>query len=208
METREKRTFSVTIHNDGLRSRIDCGLCANCPRDDLKGCCHYSPTFTVVDLAYFALNQRNEILEAILTLPKKQFLAFEVRADALDDGSTYGRCPFHGSRGCKLPPLDREFICRQFICSGIKLWVEPEAKKWQLFWDKLVNYDTELYVVLGEGLKAEGLTLKDNWQQSLDYLAKEFELALKAYPQELLEYPKNETFVVTREVVRGKDWRI
>lgn len=205
----EIRRFTITMRNEGMRSRIDCTLCHQCPRDDRKGCCHYGPSFTVVDIGYLAFHGATHILDQIVALPRLTFLSHEVKADALPDDDGSFRCQFHSPQGgCLLPAPYREFICRQFLCPGVGVWHEPEAKKWQRFWDVLTEYDTEVYQRLGSSLHAQGLTLMAHWHESVDFLAVEYPKLLAHYPDELIKLPKEETFELERPVVYGKEWRI
>ena len=126
----------------------DCGKCNSIMGRSLckvknRGCCHYFPEFTLVDIQRMAvLDGGDKALDIILSCPGtivnnfnlysrghfdeaayEQYLASEniMETGSIKDHTIFFRtCPFviPGS-GCRLPPRFRTTVCNFFICAEI-----------------------------------------------------------------------------------------
>jgi hypothetical protein len=96
------KEINLIFHNLGLRTYIEVDLCAECPRQDDKGCCgFYSPVFYPTDLAYLYLHQP-EMIEKIFSFDHLTVLDHSVTVNNVPEGDSY-RCKFHSKNGGCLP---------------------------------------------------------------------------------------------------------
>lgn len=207
---KENREIQLTFHNRGLRSYIEVDLCGECPRQDNKGCCgHYSPVFYSTDLAYLALNQPS-LLELIFSQPHLTILDASVTVNNEIDGASY-RCRFHKPEGgCVLEQLERESVCRHFICPGIAWQQEAGLEAWRDFFELLEDYEIMLNERIAARLARIDLTLRDPGTRS-----QYFETLKEIYLQEISDLPEtirnqaaDEQYRLVRLLSYGEDWEL
>lgn len=202
------KDIKLVLHNRGLRSYIEVDLCAECPRQDDKGCCgHYSPMFYPGDFAYL-LRRRPELVEQILSLDNVTILDSSVTVNKTIDGDCY-HCHFHQTAGgCLLEQDERESICRHFVCPGIDWESEPSLIHWRNFFAKLFEYEIEINNRIAETMREKGLTLRDKTRRAEFF--SELTLMFKEIdsnpPEFMKECPAEETAVISRVISYGKDW--
>lgn len=126
----------------------DCGKCSSIIGKSLcnvtaRGCCHYFPEFTLVDIQRMVLLEEGEqALGLILSHPGTIINNFNIYSKGSFDKAAYDQyissgnlmqagsirdhtiffrsCPFvEPGRGCKLPPRFRTTVCNFFICEEI-----------------------------------------------------------------------------------------
>lgn len=204
------KEIKLVFHNQGLRSYIEVDLCAQCPRQDGKGCCgYYSPVFYPTDLAYLYIN-RPALIDYIFTLDNLTVLDASVTANNDRDGESY-RCKFHSrDGGCLLTQLERETICRHFVCPGIDWQREPDLQHWNRFFNNLFDYEIEINNRITNELTARGLTLRkpslhDQFKLELLRL---YDIELHNLPDFFNECPPVETFKVKRVISWGHNWSL
>lgn len=202
------KDIAIVFHNQGLRSFIEVDLCAECPRQDDKGCCgFYSPVFYPTDLAYL-LMEKSEMIDYILKLDHLTILDASITVNNMIDGNSY-RCKFHNKEGgCLLSQSLRESICRHFVCPGIGWWEEESMQDWRVFFEKLSNYEIELNNQWASILKEQGLTLRDPAlrPQFFAELKKLYHHELNNLPDFIGLMPKKDSRSLTRSLSFGKDW--
>lgn len=204
------KEIKLVFHNEGLRSYIEVDLCAQCPRQDDKGCCgYYSPVFYPTDLAYLYLH-RPALIDYIFSMDDLTVLDTSVTVNNDKDGESY-RCKFHSKDGgCLLTQLERETICRHFVCPGINWQREPGLQHWNRFFNELFDYEIEINNRLAEELTSRELTLKNPAQreQFQEKLLRLYAIELEHLPDALNECPPIETFTITRPISWGHDWTL
>lgn len=163
METEIRLKF----HPYGLRSYIEVDLCAQCPRQDDKGCCgYYSPVFYPLDFYYLKVHAPH-VIDKIWSLPHLTILDHSVTVNSFpdDDGGYY--CQFHRREGgCQLPQQCRESICRHFVCPGIDWQSEESLAEWKDYFAGLESLEIRLNQMIAEQLTAKGLSLRHPDQRS------------------------------------------
>jgi len=205
-----EKNIQVIFHNCGLRSYIEVDLCAECPRQDDKGCCgYYSPVFYPTDLGYLYLNQP-DLLEHIFSLEHLTVLDASVTVNNVIDGDSY-RCKFHRKEGgCFLSQSSRESICRHFVCSGIGWWEEESIQDWRIFFDKLTDYEIEINNHWAELLKEQGLTLREPAQRERIFmeLGKMYQEETSKAADFINSMPAKECRTLNRTLRFGSDWQL
>ena len=204
------KEITLIFHNQGLRSYIEVDLCAECPRQDFKGCCgYYSPIFYTTDLAYLSLHQP-ELIEHIFQLEHLTVLDHSVTVNNYPEGDSY-RCKFHSkSGGCLLGQTLRESICRHFVCAGIAWWEEPELAAWKNFFEALTDFEIELNQHLADNLQASGLTLRDPAlrDEYIQALLDHYIRATENAPDFITNMPVVERFTISRQLSFGQEWKL
>jgi hypothetical protein len=204
------KEIKLVFHNQGLRSYIEVDLCSQCPRQDGKGCCgYYSPVFYPTDLAYLYMNNP-ALVDYIFTLPDLTILDASVTVNNDKDGESY-RCKFHSQEGgCILTQLERETICRHFVCPGINWQQEAALQHWDQFFTQLFDYEIDVNNRITTRLVANGLSLKNPSQRARfqDELLRLYQAELQDLPNFLTAYPRLETFSVQRPITWGNDWTL
>ncbi|MGE5390493.1 MAG: hypothetical protein ACM3PE_05450 [Deltaproteobacteria bacterium] len=202
------KDIHLVFHNQGLRSYIEVDLCAECPRQDNKGCCgHYSPMFYPGDFAYL-LRHRPELIDKILDLDNVTILDSSVTVNKTIDGDSY-HCNFHRTEGgCLLEQDERESICRHFVCPGIDWESEPALAHWKTFFNKLFEYEIETNNRIAEIMRQKGLSLRDaaGRQEYFAQLLQAFEEVAADPPDFMQECPADERAVINRPITYGKNW--
>lgn len=126
----------------------DCGRCDSTIGKSLcsitgRGCCHYFPEFTLVDIQRMAvLEGGGKALDLILSNPGTTVNHFNIYSKGYFDKASYDQyialgnllntgsirdhtiffkcCPFvEPGVGCKLPPRFRTTVCNFFVCAEI-----------------------------------------------------------------------------------------
>lgn len=80
-------TVEAVFHNAGMRSGIECSLCARCPRDRIRGCCTISPVFLLTDIGYFLNIGDGGFVNDLFNSPYVDISADQVMVNAIDQGS-------------------------------------------------------------------------------------------------------------------------
>ena len=180
----------------------DCGKCSSIIGKSLygvtdRGCCHYFPEFTLVDIQRMAVMEGGkEALETILSEPGTTVNPFNIYSKGYFDKTAYDRyissgnllktgsirdhtiffrsCPFVApGMGCKLPPRFRTTVCNFFVCSEIL--ERPDLQ--DLFTEYLEErsrYSRWVYresSVLAHILTDNGLNLVSGFDAAIELLA-------------------------------------
>jgi hypothetical protein len=202
------KEIEIVFHNRGLRSYIEVDLCAECPRQDDKGCCgHYSPIFYPTDLVYL-LNNQPELVDYIFGLDRLTILDASVTVNNTIEGTSY-RCRFHSKdSGCRLAQHLRESVCRHFVCLGIGWESEPELKPWRDFFSRLTDWEIELNNRWAAELKAKGLTLRDPdlRQQLWQELHRLYQRDLTVLPDFIAAMPEDDSYRIVRPLQFKQEW--
>jgi len=204
------KDINLIFHNLGLRTYIEVDLCAECPRQDDKGCCgFYSPVFYPTDLAYLYLH-RPEIIAKIFTFDHLTILDHSVTVNNVPEGDSY-RCKFHSKNGgCLLEQSWRESICRHFVCPGIGWWEELALREWKEYMEQLTDYEIELNQRLADALEGQALSLRKP-----ELRGKYFDVLIGLYKKEtgqipdfISRMPAQQSFRIVRPLRFGKDWQL
>lgn len=204
------KDITLIFHNQGLRSFIEVDLCAECPRQDDKGCCgFYSPVFYPTDLAFLHLHQP-EIIAQIFAMDHLTILDHSITVNNVPEGDSY-RCKFHRkSGGCMLDQTRRESICRHFVCPGIGWWEEATLQDWKKYMEQLTDYEIALNQRLADALNARRLNLQDPRLRETY-----FRVLIELYTQEtentpdfISRMPAQQSFRIMRQLRFGKDWEL
>jgi len=203
-----EKEITLIFHNQGLRSYIEVDLCAECPRQDDKGCCgFYAPVFYPSDLAYLSLKQP-ELIAHIFSMDRLTILDHSVTVNNIPEGDSY-RCRFHSKDGgCLLTQTSRESICRHFVCAGIGWEREKELVTWKNYFQELTDYENQLNQRLADALKERSLSLRDPalrdkyFQALLDLFRHETE----QIPAFITNMPAQETFHFHRPLSYKQEW--
>jgi hypothetical protein len=205
-----EKDIKIIFHNHGLRSYIEVDLCAECPRQDDKGCCgYYSPVFYPTDLGYLYLTQP-DLLDHIFSLEHLTILDASVTVNNVIDGNSY-RCKFHRKEGgCFLSQSSRESICRHFVCPGIGWWLEDQMQNWRNFFDELSSYEIQLNNHWAELLKEKGLSLRNHAQRGTIFqeLGRMYQEELAMAPDFIKQMPAVESNTLQRTIRLGADWQL
>lgn len=205
-----EKDINLVFHNCGLRSYIEVDLCAQCPRQDDKGCCgYYSPVFYPTDLGYLYLHRR-DLLDHIFALEHLTVLDASVTVNNVIDGNSY-RCKFHRKEGgCFLSQSSRESICRHFVCPGVGWWEEESLQDWQQFFARLTDYEIELNTYWADLLKKKGLTLRepDQREQIFQELGRLYQEETARPPDFIKSMPSREDRTLIRTLRFGPDWQL
>lgn len=208
--------FTVQLVNRGWRSYITCGLCTACPKQDHKGCCHYSPRFYLPDLLYL-FRHTPDLLTSLWTRPGARLDTDSLMIEHERDKSG-NRCRFHTPTGCELKPEQRDLVCRYYLCPGIKLWRESSVNGWKEFWSRLNRIERRLNFQLVNTLNSKHLSLIDDpvaALTALDELPIDFlsfpggaEKVLAGYRNLKLLVPESREIPLQRLIQRGSAWPV
>ncbi|MEA4923746.1 MAG: hypothetical protein VB084_00390 [Syntrophomonadaceae bacterium] len=205
-----EKEITLVFHNQGLRSYIEVDLCAECPRQDDKGCCgYYSPVFYPTDLGYLYINQP-DLLGHIFSLEHLTILDASVTVNNIIDGDSY-RCKFHRKEGgCFLSQNTRESICRHFVCPGVGWWQEEGMQNWWKFFDQLSNYEIQLNNRWSELLQEEGFSLRHPRQREAIFkkFADWYQGELSRVPDFIRQMPAEERHTLHRALSFGTEWQL
>lgn len=203
-----QKEIKLSFHNQGLRSYIEVDLCAECPRQDNKGCCgYYSPVFYPTDLAYLLINKA-DIIDYIFKLDHLTILDSSVTVNNNIDGDSY-MCRFHSKdKGCLIDQQHRESVCRHFVCPGIGWENEKSLNEWKVFFDSLIDYEIDLNQRLEKKLLAMGLSLRNPELREtfFEELLKLYKEETKTLPEFFSSMPKEESFTLLRTISYGSEW--
>ena len=204
------KEINLIFHNLGLRTYIEVDLCAECPRQDDKGCCgFYSPVFYPTDLAYLYLHQP-EIIAKIFTFDHLTILDHSVTVNNVPEGDSY-RCKFHSKNGgCLLEQTWRESICRHFVCVGIGWWEELALREWKEYMEQLTDYEIELNQRLADALEGQGLNLRkpELREKYFHVLIGLYKKGTGQIPDFISNMPAQQSFRIIRPLRFGKDWQL
>lgn len=207
------KDIHLVFHRRGLRSNIEVDLCADCPRNDDRGCCgFYSPVFYPTDLVYLKLN-RPDLIDLIFSLPRLTILDASVTLNSEPDGAEGFHCQFHRKNGgCELIMLERESVCRHFVCLGIGWEREDALQPWKDFFDRLTDFEISLNNELAARIKARGLSLRkpEDRKEILHLLTEWTNPAFfSAIPDAVLDQtglPEKQAFTLQRSLTFGNEW--
>lgn len=180
----------------------DCGKCNSIIGRSLckitnRGCCHYFPEFTLVDIQRMAtLEGGRKALDMILSNPGTIVNSFNIYSKGYFDKEAYDQyiasgnimeagsirdhtiffrtCPFvmPGS-GCKLPPRFRTTVCNFFICAEIL--ERPDLQdNFKVYLEERSRYARWIYResgILQHILAEKGLNLISDISASMNLLA-------------------------------------
>jgi len=204
-----RKEINLVFHRRGLRSFIAVDLCAECPRQDQKGCCgFYSPVFYPTDL-YFLRLRRPELIDHIKGLPRLTVLDASITVDSVPDGEGLFRCQFHTpQQGCLLPMSLRESVCRHFVCPGIDWWNEERLSHWKEYFEQLADYEIKLNNTLALCLSKEGLSLRNpqDWDQAFKLIDDMINEALNQVESLGTDLPRQEAARIVRSLAFGSEW--
>jgi hypothetical protein len=204
------KEINLIFHNLGLRTYIEVDLCAECPRQDDKGCCgYYSPVFYPTDLAYLYIHQA-DIITRIFSFDHLTILDHSVTVNNVPDGDSY-RCKFHNKNGgCLLEQTWRESICRHFVCPGIGWWEDSSLREWKEYMEQLTDYEIELNQRLSDALNEQGLNLRrpELREKYLHALIELYHKELEQTPEFVSRMPAQQSFRIVRPLLFGKDWQL
>ncbi len=205
------KEISLVFYRKGLRSFIGVDLCAECPRQDNKGCCgFYSPVFYPTDI-HFIHREQPELLDYIRSRPRLTILDASVTVDRLPDGGGGFRCQFHNTQGgCYLPMQLRESICRHFVCPGINWEEEPALAIWKKYYDYLTDYEIALNNQVAEELAARGLSMRNpgDWDAILPLIHALIDSSGDCDRDWRDRLGEMESFTLRRRLSFGTDWRL
>ena len=204
-----KKEITLTFHNEGLRSYIELDLCCECPRQDRKGCCGwYSPVWYPLDLA-FVYKHSPQTLDFVWGLDHLTVLDSSVTINNFPESESY-QCRFHKKEGgCVIPQHLREAVCRQFVCIGVNWQAEPEMAHWVEFFERLTDYEIAVNEKLAALVAAKGFNLRNPEQRKpyIEALMPLYEEEMKNPPAFFSEYPKEETYIIRRNIEHfGSKW--
>lgn len=180
----------------------DCGKCDSIIGRSLckiinRGCCHYFPEFTLVDIQRMAtLEGGSTALDMILSNPgtiinsyniyakgyfeKESYDRYIASGNILDAGSIrdhtifFRTCPFVvPSSGCKLPPRFRTTVCNFFICTEV-LEYPGLQDDFKVYLEERSRYARWIYResgILQHILAENGLNLISDFSASIKLLA-------------------------------------
>ena len=201
------RNIEVVFHNEGLRSYIEVDLCMECPRQDGKGCCgNYSPVFYPSDFAYL-LRNHPDVVDHIMNIRDVTILDASLTVNNSIDGDSY-KCHFHSEHGCLLEQIQRESICRHFVCPGIGWETEESMKHWKVFFQRLADYEIELNNKIAAALKSQGLTLRNKGERPRFFreLLNLFDKETRNLPEFLSSCKPAEHFTIKRKIYFQEEW--
>ena len=202
-----KQPVRVSFHNLGWRSWIECSLCALCPKSDGKGCCSYSPLFMPVDLGYFQLHNP-ELIKEIFRLQPLTVLDSCVIVDSCRDADGSLRCQFHSRQsGCTLIPELREFICRKYVCSGMRLWEQAGVERWKEFFEELENREALLNKAIETELRAGGAWLNKDRERFFGVLGLAYAKHFQPAGEWARDLPEVESFLFEVDVTDWNEWK-
>lgn len=180
----------------------DCGKCNSIMGRSLceiknRGCCHYFPEFTLVDIQRMAaLDGGQEALSLILSNPGTVINSYNIYSKGPFDKEAYDKyitsgnifetgsikdhtiffrtCPFvKPGSGCTLPPRFRTTVCNFFICTEIL--EHPDSQDdLNSFLEERSRYVRWVYResgILQHLLAENGLNLISDFTASIDLLA-------------------------------------
>lgn len=204
------KTITMIFHNLGLRSYIEVDLCRECPREDDKGCCgNYSPVFYPCDFVYL-LENYPAVLHDILHLPDLTVLDYSITVNNSPEGQSY-RCQFHYKEGgCRLEQLQRESICRHFVCPGIAWEKEASLQPWKEFFMRLADYENNINLIIAKDLAQKGLTLRKtkHHQEFFRQLPLLFKELTASKPDFFTALPAIAEVKLVRTVKYKNDWTL
>ncbi len=204
------KNIELVFHNKGLRSYIEVDLCMDCPRQDGKGCCgNYSPVFYPSDFAYL-LSNYPQVVDYIMAIKDVTILDASLTVNNSIDGDSY-KCHFHSSeKGCLLEQIQRESICRHFVCPGIGWEEEESMKHWKAFFQQLADYEIDLNNKIAAALRSQGLTLRneDQRERFFSELLNNFEKETRHLPDFLSLCKPVEIFNIKRKIYFQQEWSL
>lgn len=165
------------MYNAGMRSGIECSLCAHCPRDRAQGCCTISPVFLLTDIGYFLNNNSQEFVAKLLDSPYVDVSADQFRVKAVVKTGDRPTCRFHHPEiGCRIPLAYRNTVCRQFLCPDIKLWQDRRARRWVDFWLRLQEEEIRCQQLLTDECSKYGYSLLVRRKECLELVRDQYRL--------------------------------
>lgn len=184
----------------------DCGSCDSIMGKSLcdiknRGCCHYYPEFTLVDIQRMAvLEGGREALEIIMSHPGTKINRFTLYSTGHFDKDAYEKyvssgkfldtgdirdhtiffrtCPFVvPGKGCRLPVRFRTTVCNFFICKEILDTIES-SELLEEYMKERSRYSRWVYResgILQHLLEEKGLDLISDFEGTVNMLAELYE---------------------------------
>ncbi len=184
----------------------DCGSCNSIMgkslcETDKRGCCHYFPEFTLVDIQRMAvLEGGRKALDTILSYPGTKINRFNLYSTGHFDKAAYENyiasgelletgdirdhtiffrtCPFVvPGKGCRLPARFRTTVCNFFICSEI-LDNVTDSEMLEEYMKERSRYTRWVYResgILQHLLEEKGLDLVSDLTGTINMLAELYE---------------------------------
>lgn len=173
----ETETTEIVLHNTGMRSGIECSLCARCPRDRVQGCCSISPVFLLTDIGYFLNNSGSDFISNLMNRPYVDVLEDRFRVNAIVKVGDRSTCRFHHPEiGCRIPLVFRNTVCRQFLCPDVKLWQDLRARRWVNFWLQLQEEEIKCQQFLAAECTKRGYSLNDSRFDCLQFIKERYQV--------------------------------
>lgn|GEM_PF-1700326 len=169
-------TTEIILHNQGMRSGIECSLCIRCPRDRVQGCCAISPVFLLTDIGYFISNNGDDFVIKLLDSPYTDLFEHQFRINAVERADDRAVCRFHHPEiGCRIPLAYRNTVCRQFLCPEVKLWQDHRARRWVQFWLRLQEEEIRGQQLLAAECVKKGYSLLVHRQECLQLIGEKYQ---------------------------------
>ncbi|MCL7747436.1 hypothetical protein [Halalkalibacter alkaliphilus] len=181
------------IQFDNINKQILSSACLQCedeffqpPSNNIPkvGCCSYSPTFYLLEIAKMINKDEAFFQNCILQHPKAHISPFHITVQAqvhpdythiankeslsklaADDlRHSYSVCQFFKyEKGCSLDPSFKNSVCRSFICLSIEAHLNKKEKESLQSWTHLIKHEESLFQrTHEESLKKLGVNLQSN----------------------------------------------
>ncbi|WP_227938138.1 hypothetical protein [Alkalihalobacillus deserti] len=185
------------IFIDIEKRQILSNSCLNCQDDFFQppnrqfpkvGCCSYSPTFYLLEIAKMCAEDQSFFIDSVLMHPKAETFPYSIKVHAevhpayqqvrkvnlskLEEDDlklSYSTCQFF-NKGCSLDPSFKNVVCRTFICMTIENSLEQEQKDSLQKWTKTFSKEELDFQLKHESeLKKRGIDLIKNPQKVVQY---------------------------------------
>jgi hypothetical protein len=189
--------MKIMIYIDKEKQQILSNSCLNCQDDSFQransslpviGCCSYSPTFHLLEIANMSVKDPEFLKEFVLKHAKAEIFPYSVKVHASihsdyknvdlklltkleeeDLRLSYSTCQyFH--QGCTLDSTFKNIVCRTFICLTIEDALNKQEKNELNYWTKTFHKRERDFQKLHEGeLKKRGIDLVNNPLEVINY---------------------------------------
>lgn len=155
------------------------------------GCCSYSPSFYLLEIAKMCLDNPSFFINSILTHPNAERFAYSIKVHAnvhpayektsrghlskleRDDLKlSYSTCQYFHN-GCSLNPSYKNAVCRTFICMSVEDSLDEEQKELLQKWTKTFSKEEMDFQIKHEAeLNKRGIDLIEDPVQVIQYFRK------------------------------------
>ncbi len=185
------------MHDQGMRSGIECSLCMRCPRDQVQGCCVIGPVFLLTDIGHFINNGSDDFVIKLLDSPYTDLSEHQFRVRAVVRADNRTVCRFHHPEiGCRIPLAYRNTVCRQFLCPEVRLWQDRRARRWVQFWLRLQEEEIRCQQLLAAECARKGCSLLVRRQECLQLIGEQYRSLVFDLPE---GYPQAECIMLDRQ---------